>query len=845
MLNQYPDDPMTPGMPDPCQPIGCDNGIHLPGCVYDVKELTPAHLGFVRKHPLAHCEDCPFGCDDTKPVLGQGPEGEVKVAIVGEAPGQHEDFVGRSFVGPSGQILNEVLRNNDLNREDVWVTNAVACRPPENATPNQAAIDACSPRLMNELGHAKPEYTVAAGATAAKALGLSGGVSALRVGPPRQAEIVFDDGSGMEWRHTTKAITTWHPAYALRLPDALPTIDFDFAKINKGTTAEVWHPPILTVVNDLESAGDAILDLWDIPGPFAVDIETGFEKDDSEFHADQRPLLCIGVGYELGKVVVFGKNVMTDARVMENLALLFRDKPLTMHFGKSDVAGMYPIMGATNQRYDTLLEHYALDERTGGHRLETLGIELLGMPPWKQMVKPYLAKGKDKNFADIPESVLYPYNAIDCDATYRLHLMFWAQLEAQGRSGLPDFLVAASNQLVYPEMNGIGFDMPYSIELTGQYQDDLAQNEGQMAELLGEEINPRSPKQLIELFNRRGWYIPTEKRKQTTAAPALAAALERGLYADGVDAMEFLALLFENRRLSKDDGTFVRGLQKQAVKQDDDSYRIHTTYTLHVATTGRLSSKSPNLQNVKDVPALRRQFIAAPGNTFLQGDYSQVEGRVIAVLSGDPYLQSLFMDSSRDIFDELSVAMYGSLIKEKRRLLKTFFYGLAYGRTAHGIAKGFGMDIGDASRQLEQFKALIPGVIEWQEKTWQQVQDQGYLETTFGRRRHFPLITNRNRDDVKNEALAFVPQSTASDICLRSFTKLRPALEADFDQQASIRLTIHDAIVTEMPVPRMGGVRALQKFFMEMSGEIWSREQGSDVPFAVAFKSGTSWDQLG
>lgn len=408
-----------------------------------------------------------------------------------------------------------------------------------------------------------------------------------------------------------------------------------------------------------------------------------------------------------------------------------------------------------------------------------------------------------------------------------------------------DHMVAAANQLVYPEMDGIGFDMPYSLELGERLQGEIQVVETSINAQIQQELNPRSPQQLVKLFQERGWYLPKGKKKGTftTAAPALARAMEDGRYE--AEANRFLHLLFEHRDLAKDDGTFCRGMQKQAVLQPDGTYRIHTTYTQHVTTTGRLSSKSPNLQNIKDKAYLRRQFIAADGNTLLQGDYAQVEGRVIAALSGDPYLGDLFRNTERDIFDELSIAMYGSLIKEKRRLLKTFFYGLAYGRTAHGIAQGFGMDLADASRQLEQFKSLIPGVVAWQEQTWQQVQDQGYLETTFGRRRHFPLITNRNANDVKNEALAFVPQSTASDICLRAFTHLRPAMEEAFGDTARIRLTIHDAIVSECYKASERDVRLLMRSLMETSGNDWSADQGSDIPFAVAFKSGTSWDQLG
>lgn len=797
-----------------------------------------------RKHPLANCEECPLFLEQG-PVLGAGPEGAVRVAVVGEAPGFQEAMAGRPFVGPSGQVLNEVLRNNDIDRSDVFVTNAVACRPPQNATPTQEAINACSPRMFAELYEHRAEYTIAAGAVAMKALGLKGTVGKLRVGPPRLLEMP-------ELGIRTQVIPTWHPAATLRVADQLISLDYDVSKINKGAVEHAYVEPILTVVDDVETAHDAILDLREIPGPFSVDIETGLDKDDVDLHADQRPLLCIGVGYEKGKVVVFGKNVVQSPVLMQHLGALFREKDLIMHNGKSDVAGLMTAMGPVNLRYDTMLEHYVLDERTGGHSLGVLGIELLGTPDWKAWTKPYLSKGAEKNFADIPRDLLYRYNAVDCDVTYRLHYMLWPQIEAQGRTHAHDHMVRAANQLVYPEMDGIAFDMPYSKALTESLQNDLAKVEFSMSEMVGHPINPRSSQQLIKMFQDRGWHVPIGKKTNgmgpTTGAKALEKAVADGKYDQHPEALEFLKYLHEARDLSKDDGTYCRGMQKRAVDHGDH-YRIHTTYTLHVATTGRLSSKDPNLQNIKDKDYLRRQFVARPGNVFLSGDYSQVEGRVIAALSRDPYLGDLFRNADRDIFDEISLAMYGKVIKERRRLLKTFFYGLSYGRTAHGIAKDpeFNITLADADTQLEAFKTLIPGVLDWQDEVWQTVQDQGYLQTSFGRRRHFPLITNRNKEEVRKEALAFLPQSTASDICLRAFTQLRPELEESFrgeENPARIRLTIHDAIVVETPKSEIRDTEHFMRTDMEASGNQWSREQGSDIPFAVAFKMGESWDQL-
>lgn len=834
------------------EPVFPDSGSIT--CIHGATDCC-AEPPVVRKHPLALCETCPlYGCKG--PVNGEGPDGPVQIAVVGEAPGFHEATLLRPFIGPSGDVLNEILRNNDIDREKIWVTNTVMCRPDDNATPSTAAIEACKPRLYDELVDANPEYVIAMGAVAAKAFGQSGSMAKLRVGPPK--DVVVDatpDGSDP---YHFKLINTWHAAYAMRLPDALPSIDLDFSKAVKGTTATPWREPQLIVVDDREMSMLAIGDLWEMPGPFAVDIETGVEKDDADTdHPDQRPLLCVGVEYEPDKVVVFGKSVMDDPLILKALSGLFGDKPLIMHNGKSDVAGMFPVMGETNLVYDTMLEHYVLDERTGGHSLGQLGIELLGTPDWKAWVKPYLKAGKQKNFADIPDDLLYRYNAVDCAVTGRLHRMFWPELEKQGRVKAHDHMVAAARQLVYPEMDGIGFDMPYSLDLTGQLQDEISQLAQEITDYLGVEINPGSPQQLIRLFTERDWHVPIAKKQKggrgpTTAAPALNQAMLAGKYDE--DALGFLDLLFRYRDLTKDDGTFVRGMQKRAVDHSDEEgdshFRIHTTYTLHVATTGRLSSKDPNLQNIKDKKHLRRQFVAADGNLLLQGDYSQVEGRVIAVLSGDEYLCKLFGNAERDIFDEICIALEGKVIKPKRRLHKTFFYGYSYGRTAHGIANApeFRMDVRDAQRQLDAFKALIPQVGEWQEETWQRVQDQGYLETTFGRRRHFPLITRANANDVKNEALAFMPQSTASDICLRAFTQLRPDLEESFRGEpnpARIRLTIHDAIVVETPESELRDTEHFMRTCMEASGNRWSREQGSDIPFAVAFKSGPSWDKLG
>lgn len=777
------------------------------------------------RHPLADCSNCPLNDPENTFVPTQFPEGVPTLAVVGEAPGFAEGIYKQPFRGPSGKLLDTVLRHYKYKRREVLLTNVCLCRPPGNATPPKTAANACRPRLLAELASSGVRDVLALGGTASSALVDDGrGVSTLRVGPAKTPTRGLD-GSAVE-----RVVPTWHPAYCLRTADAFPSLVSDVGKL-KDVRREPWSPPEWTYIDDVANALEFLSDLETRAPVVVVDIEVGVEKDTAFDHPNEYDLLCVGLAYERGKAVVLGESVVKDEGVLHALGRYLRRVKIIAHNGKFDLAGLYPHLGGLELWFDTMLAHYALDERPGTHGLKYLAVEKLGAPKYDDEIKRHIpARG---NYADIPREILYKYNAMDVACTWALYEMFQDALDREGLRPVHDFMVAASNQLMYLELNGIAVDRTYSMELEGSYIERMSALESTMDELVnvttrGEiaSINPRSPKQLTAYFAYKG--VPTT----STDVDHLHAILGR---LDPTSKLaEFTRTLLTYRRVQKLYGTYIKGIRKRLYRG-----RAHTTYMLHGSTSGRLASRNPNLQNIVRDKPIRRQFaVSKEDNIFIQADFKQAEGRVITTLARDEYLRNIFADTERDLFNELSDGLYGpgNWAKEERVRTKAFFYGLSYGRQAYSIAMEYNMSVRDAERRLRDFMDLIPATAAWQSRTKEQVLGGGSLVTPFGRKRRFFLITQENQKDVLNEALSFLPQSTASDICLSALVRLRPMLRG----LGWIRLTIHDALVVECPEKNKEVVSEMLAREMIEAG----RRFTDYVPFAVDLTYGKNWGEL-
>lgn len=794
-------------------------------------------VGLVLKHPLAQCESCPLQ-EVGKHVPSTIPEsGKAQIAFVGEAPGLQEARVGRPFMGPSGDLLNRVLHHHRINRKDVVLTNACLCRPPDNATPPTMAIKACQPRLIGELELAGVTTAVALGNSAAQALTGRTGVTKLRIGSGIPSS--FDPG--------LRVVSTLHPAYCLRNADGFPSLVVDVGKVvNPGV---VFTPPKYTVVTDSLVASQVIRQLLRGSEPLVVDIETNVEKDAGFDHPNQHGMLCVGVGRRGEGYFVFAERALTKS-FWAWLKLLLRRRGVVAQNGKFDLAGLYRFIGAVPLKFDTMLASYVFDERPGIHGLKHMAQEYLGAPAYDDEIKRYIGPGI--GYGAIPRDLLYKYNAYDVYCTDLLQEMFDRRFGHDPNARrLHDFLVAASQELMFVELNGIAVDTGYLRVLEQQFIASLNVIEGEIDDIVkasrseADFINPRSPKQVQRVLHELGMKVAsTDKDHMERVLDYVKElAAKKGKEPEVFPIYNFVTTLMKHRKEAKLYGTYVKGIRKRLYRG-----RVYPTFLLHGTTTGRLASRNPNVQNIVRGSTIRNLFVPArPGNIFVQSDYSQAELRVLTWLASCTYFRDIFNAGDVDLFDELTPVLYPRLAskssvhpgqwKEIRIRVKAFVYGLGYGRGEGSIADEFKIAYSEALTLKRNFFSVIPEIVAWQQEVQTKVLDGEDLTTPFGRTRRFPLITAQNKHEVLKECLAFKPQSISSDICLGAMTYVR----RDLRGIGWVRNIVHDSILAESSPADADRVAELMDRRMLESAR---RVVGDYVKFATESKIGSNWGEV-
>jgi uracil-DNA glycosylase family 4 len=749
-----------------------------------------------KRHPLAKCPQCPFFTDDFAYVGSVGPD-KADIAFVGQNPGSAEIRTGRPFMGPSGRLLDKVLEHYHIDRKEVLIANACACthKNNNNIKPSPAAIQACRPRLMQELKDRGVKKIVSLGNVPSQSiLRTKTVISNLRVGPYRENQSELPG---------VKIIPTFHPAACLRSSASFPSMVNDIGKLVVEPPA--WEEPYYTVWDTEKGALQALKVLKRKYKRFTVDIETDLDKEKTFDHPNKYKLLCIGMAWSRNRSIVFGQKACRYKSVRLAIADLLGqdDAELIFQNGKFDTAGLYA-KGIRNLRlwHDTMYESYVLDERTGIHGLKYQGVEKLGCPRWDEEIDKYLGKGKQKRYGTIPKPILYKYNAYDTAATYGLDEYNMALIEADnyrepirpradgeqwGLARLHEFICLAAEGFMLTEYNGFAVDLPYNKELQKEYRAEIERLERTLASIVGP-LNPRSPMQVKDALHELGVSIPKKRNAkgelaETTDAEALHMMLDRekkrpsnpkqlrafiqdkkGKNVLGPEvavvvkdpAVQFLGAMLEHRKVSKLDGTYVSGLQKYV-----DNGRVYIgAIQLHSTTTGRLSQRKPSLQVIPRGDKLRRQYkVSNPDHVLIESDYKQLELRVLTWLAQEPYFQEIFSDPSRDLFSELEPVIKPERSsrsvtskKDRRNVIKCFVYGLAYGREAQSIADELDMPVAIAQQMLRDFFKTIPNIVNFREQTKLQALSGQDLITPFGRRRRFWLITDQNKKDIQNEA---------------------------------------------------------------------------------------------
>jgi DNA polymerase-1 len=486
---------------------------------------------------------------------------------------------------------------------------------------------------------------------------------------------------------------------------------------------------------------------------------------------------------------------------------------------------------------DTMLAAYLLDANRSSQALEPLALEQV---EYKALDEDAVrGKGvKARRFADLPPDALLDYAGERTDLALQLADVF---VPALGRESLDavyrDLELPLVPILAELEQTGVRVDVPALTAQAARVEHELGALAAEIYRLAGETFNIGSPKQLAEvLFDRLK--LPVLKRTGTTRTASTAVEVLEEL----AQTHDLPRMILDWRGLSKLKGTYIDALPTLV---NPETGRVHTQFNQAVAATGRLSSSDPNLQNIPIRTELgreiRRAFIADPGFVLLSADYSQIELRVLAHLSGDETLTAAF-ERGDDIHDQTALKVFGAdsplSPHELRRRAKIINYALLYGKTAFTLARDIGVPQGAAQQFIDAYFEGFPRVRQFIDETLEDARRTGVVKTMFGRRRLVPEVTSRNgqiRSAAERVAVNMPIQGTAADILKRAMIDVDASLKREH-ARARMILTVHDELLFEAPEDEADAVSALVR--KTMAGAVTLR-----VPLDVDIGVGKNWKE--
>ncbi len=486
--------------------------------------------------------------------------------------------------------------------------------------------------------------------------------------------------------------------------------------------------------------------------------------------------------------------------------------------------------------HDTMLESYVLDSTATRHDMDSLSLKYLGHKTIKY--EEVAGKGaKQIGFNEVALEEAAPYAAEDADITLRLHQTLWPQLEEKPAlaalyNGMEVPLLSVLSRI---ERNGVLVDSAMLQQQSGELAAKMLQIEAQAYEEAGESFNLASPKQIQAiLFDKLE--LPVLK-KTPKGAPSTAEEVLAELAQD----YPLPRLILEYRSMSKLKSTYT---DKLPLMVSPHTGRVHTSYHQAVAATGRLSSSDPNLQNIpvrsEEGRRIRQAFIAPEGCRILAADYSQIELRIMAHLSGDAGLLKAFAageDIHRATAAEVFETPLWEVSSDQRRSAKAINFGLIYGMSAFGLAKQLDIDRAAAQEYVNLYFARYPGVKAYMDSTREQAREQGYVETVFGRRLYIPDINSSNgqrRQYAERTAINAPMQGTAADIIKRAMLTVDAWLQGQPDIQMVMQ--VHDELVFEVPEARLDEAKGKIIALMSDAAEL-------RVPLLVEAGVGVNWDE--
>ena len=491
---------------------------------------------------------------------------------------------------------------------------------------------------------------------------------------------------------------------------------------------------------------------------------------------------------------------------------------------------------------DTLIISFALDAGRslegigGGHGMDELSTRHLGHTTLT--FKDICGSGKKAiPFSEVPLDKATEYAAEDADVTWRLYKHLKPRLADEGGSRVYERvdrpLITVVAQM---ERHGIKVDRDRLARLSEEFAREIARIEREVWDCCGLEFTIGSPKQLGDvLFDKLGY---KGGRKGKSGQYSTDQAILEGLAAQGAAVAK---QVLEWRQLSKLKTTYTDALQAAI---NAETGRVHTSYSLVGAQTGRLSSTDPNLQNIPIRTEIGRQireaFVAEPGNVLLAADYSQIELRLAAHMADVPQLKEAFA-SGEDIHSRTAQEMFGEVTRDTRARAKTVNFAILYGISRWGLGGRLGIEADEAQAIIDTYFQRFPGIQQYIHSTLESVRAKGYSETLFGRKTWFPRINSKNpneRSGSERAAINAPIQGTSADIIKRAMARMMPALEAAGLAHVRMLLQVHDELVFELPE---GDVAAAAAVIERVMAQAALPAVALEVPLGIDIGTGVSW----
>ena len=474
--------------------------------------------------------------------------------------------------------------------------------------------------------------------------------------------------------------------------------------------------------------------------------------------------------------------------------------------------------------HDTMLQSYVL-EADRPHNLTSLALRHVSRSGISY--EDLCGKGKSQiPFAQVPVDKAAAYSCEDSDQTLDVHNTLWPRIQAHaGLLHIYELEMQTSEALFRIERNGVSIDAGELARQSNDLGARILKLEQEAYEIAGQPFNLSSPKQLGEIFfDKLG--MPVVKKTATGARSTDEEVLEK----------------LEHRSLSKLKGTYTDKLAQMALPSDG---RVHTHYAQAVAVTGRLSSNDPNLQNIPvrtpEGRRVREAFVAPEGKLIASADYSQIELRIMAHLSGDEALLSAFkngLDVHRATAAEVFGVSVDEVSSEQRRYAKVINFGLIYGMSSFGLAKNLGIETKAAAAYIDKYFQRYPGVKRYMDQTVELAHAQGYVETVFGRRLVLPEINGGNgpRKKAAERAAINAPmQGTAADLIKKAMVAVQARLDAE-KPEVLVIMQVHDELVFELPESARDWVQAEIPAIMAGVADL-------SVPLLAEIGFGSNWEK--